>query len=253
MSSLFGHEHLRVYKASVAFVVFGDSLLKLVEGKASACDHLSRAMEGIPLHIAHANNSWSAKERITYLGHANGSVLECAGCLDVLVARRMSSTDQMVPGKELLRQVCGMLIVMQRSAADRVREEVGDEYTTKGDLFFSHERLDVYRVALDFVAWVNALCVGVTGRQDLVDRLDKYSTGIVLNIAEGNGRFTPADHSRFLGIAHAAVVKSAATLDLAVARHLVEADNIREGRRMLERMAAMLTAMVRGMRNSSSN
>jgi four helix bundle protein len=250
MSNLFGHEQLRVYKASVEFVTLGDSLLKLVEGKAVACGHLSRAMEGIPLHIAHANNSWSAKERITYLGHANGSVLECAACLDVLVAKSLLNREQTAPGKLLLRQVCSMLIAMQKSASDRVAEDNDVPYTTKGELFFSHERLDVYQVALGFVAWVDEPCRGLTGRPDFVDRLDKDSTSIVLNIAEGNGRFTYADHGRFLGIAHSATVQSAAALELAVARHIVEADSIKAGRHLLERISAMLTVMAKNLKDS---
>jgi len=250
MSNLFGHENLRVYKVSVEFVTLADSLLELVERKAVACGHLSRAMEGVPLHIAHANNSWSAKERITYLGHANGSVLECAACLDVLVAKRVLTREQTTPGKALFRQVCGMLIAMQKSASDRVREDGAERYETKQDTFFSHERLDVYQVALGFVTWVDQICRGLTGRQDLADRLDKASTGIVLNIAEGNGRFSLADHARFLGIAHSATVQSAATLDLAVARGVVQVENSRDGRQMLERIAAMLTAMTKKLRGS---
>ena len=250
MSNLFGHEKLRVYRASVEFVTFADTLLKFIERKADACGHLSRAMESIPLHIAHANNSWSAKERITYLGHANGSVLECAACLDVLMARQLFNAEQTAPGKLLLRQICGMLIVMQRSASDRVCEGNATQYTTTQEVFFSHERLDVYRVALGFVTWIDELCRGMTGRQELVDRLDKASTGIVLNIAEGNGRFTPEDHARFLGIAHSATIRSAAALDLAVARHVVEADNTKNGRRMLERIGAMLTVMAKNLKHS---
>jgi len=245
MSTLFGHEHLRVYKMAMEFVTLGDSLLSLAERKADACGHLSRAMESIPLHIAHANNSWSAKERITYLGHANGSVLECAACLDVLVARRVFDSAQTVPGKLLLRPVCGMLIAMQKSASDRVCEEDADPYTTKHEVYFSHERLDVYQLSLGFVSWVEELCCGLTERQDVADRLDRTSTSIVLNIAEGNGRFTVLDHARFLSIAHSATVQSASTLDLAVARHVVEADNTKRGRQMIERISAMLTAMAK--------
>ncbi len=250
MSNLFGHENLRVYTVAVEFVTLGDSLLKSVEGKAVACGHLSRAMEGIPLHIAHANNSWSAKERITYLGHANGSVLECAACLDVLVAKRMLNLQQTVPGKLLLRQVCGMLIAMQKSASARVVEDNIAPYATKGEAFFSHERLDIYQVALGFVAWIDELCRGLAGWPDLVGRLDKDSTSIVLNIAEGNGRFTAADHARFLGIAHSATVQSAAILDLAVARHIVDTDHTQQGRQMLERISAMLTVMAKNLKYS---
>ena len=111
--------------------------------------------------------------------------------------------------------------------------------------------LIVHQVALDMVVEIKPL-IDRVARHDrsLATQLRRCASSTVLNIAEGNGRFTPADHARFLGLAHAAVIQSAATLDLSVARHLVEADNIREGRRMLERMAAMLTAMVRKLGNS---
>lgn len=243
MDELFGHENLRVFKASVEFVAIGDSLLELVERDVAACDHLSRAMEGIPLHIAHANSSWSMKERSTYLGHANGSVLECAACLDVLMSKQMLQRNQIEPGKSLLSSICGMLIAMEKAVTDRVCEADDSQYVTKRDAFFSHERLDVYQVALEFVHWVDGVCRSIEGRRDLANRLDEASTGIVLNIAEGNGRFSPADHARFLGIAHSATVKSAATVDLLIARKLLSSCDVGDGRRLLVRINAMLTAM----------
>lgn len=249
MSNLFGHETLRVYQVSVEFVTLGDSLLACVERKTAACDHLLRAMEGIPLHIAQANNTWSAKERVTYLGHANGSVLECAACLDVLVAKRRLGGEQAEPGKRLLCQICGMLNAMQKCASKRVREEEA-LYETRQGVFFSHERLDVYQAALGFVTWCDEFCRGLTGRRELVDRLDKASTSIVLNIAEGNGRFTSVDHTRFLAMAHSATVQSAAMLDLTVARKMVAVGSTREGRKLLERIGAMLTAMARKVAHS---
>ncbi|MFZ4394457.1 MAG: four helix bundle protein [Kiritimatiellia bacterium] len=251
MGNLFGHENLLVYKASVDFVLLGDSLLKVAGSKPVACNHLSRAMEGIPLHIAHANCSWSAKERISYLGHANGSALECAACLDVLLTKRLLNDAQVIPGKRLLRQVCGMLIAMQKNASGRVCEEPADIYTTNRDLYFNHERLDVYRCALVFVAWVDDLCRGQTGRHVPEDRLDNTSTSIALNIAEGNGRFSSIDHLRFIGIARTATVQATATLDLAVARHVLEVGNTQVGRQMLERIGAMLTAMARNIKTRS--
>ena len=242
---MFGHENLLVYKKSLEFIPMGDSLLNLADRPAVARDHLVRAMEGIPLHIARAHQAWSAQERILYLGHANGSVLECAACLDVLVAKQLLTSAQTISGKRLLHHIASMLIAMQKSASDRVREDSTQSYATNRDVTFSHERLDVYQVALGFVAWVDARCSKAAARCDLVERLDRTSTGIVLNIAEGNGRFTPADHARFLGMAQAATVQYAAALDLAVTRQVVHADSIREGRQMLVRICAMLTAMAK--------
>jgi four helix bundle protein len=243
VDDLIGHEKLRVYRASLEFVSVGDALLALVGSNVAACDHLSRAMEGVPVHIAVANSSWSARERVAFLGHANGSVLECAACLDILVSKRRLKGDQIYAAKSLLSSICGMLIAMERTAASRVCEADDTSYLTPSESFFSHEKLDVYRTALRLVRWVDNVCCASGGRRDLVNRLDESSTGIVLNIAEGNGRFSSVDHARFLGIAHAAGVKLAATLDLLVARQLVEAQTALEGRRLLVRIHAMLTAL----------
>ena len=59
---------------------------------------------------------------------------------------------------------------------------------------FDHERLDVYRLALDFLVVANDLVESVPrGRAHLADQLTRASTSIVLNIAEGAGKFTGPD------------------------------------------------------------
>ena len=48
----------------------------------------------------------------------------------------------------------------------------------------------------------------------LYRQVEKAGTSIVLNVAEGNGRFPPDDRRRFLDTAEASAVKAAAYLDL---------------------------------------
>jgi four helix bundle protein len=67
----------------------GSALLSGLPRRVAACNHLERATESILVNIAHASKTWFPKERIVYLGHANGSALECAACLDVLVAKNL--------------------------------------------------------------------------------------------------------------------------------------------------------------------
>ena len=108
-----------------------------------------------------------------------------------------------------------------------------------------HEKLDVYRLSIGYVAWVYAKSEALNGiHRAARDQWLRASQSIPLNIAEGNGRFTAADHARFLGIARSATVQSAAILDLAVARHIVDTDRTQQGRQMLERISAMLTVML---------
>ena len=48
----------------------------------------------------------------------------------------------------------------------------------------------------------------------LFRQLDKLATSVVLNIAEGNGRYSEADRHKFIDQAEAAGTKSAAYVDL---------------------------------------
>jgi four helix bundle protein len=68
---------------------------------------------------------------------------------------------------------------------------------------FDHERLDVYKASITFVAWIGDLLDGplVECRLSAVKHLDAASQSIANNIAEGNGKRSLADRCRFLDIA----------------------------------------------------
>jgi len=56
-----------------------------------------------------------------------------------------------------------------------------------------HERLDVYRLALDFLVFAHQVLETLPrGRAHLSDQLTRASTSIVLNIAEGAGKHSKA-------------------------------------------------------------
>ncbi len=102
MTQPFGHEKLIVYQKGMRFATIRSALIDGLPRRVAACDHLYRGAESILINIAHANSTWSPTERIVYLGHANGSALECAVCLDIIVAKnliaegngRFTGTDQ---------------------------------------------------------------------------------------------------------------------------------------------------------------
>lgn len=54
------------------------------------------------------------------------------------------------------------------------------------------------------------------------DQLDRASTSIPLNIAEGNGKFTSADRCRFFDNARGSALESAACLDVMIAKQFVD-------------------------------
>ena len=104
------------------------------------------------------------------------------------------------------------------------------------------ERLDAYRVALEFHALAAGLSLG-RGLRELRDQLDRASTSIVLNIAEGAGRRGAADRARFFAMARGSATECAAILDIVRARRLARPENTTRGRSLLVRVVQMLTRL----------
>ena len=222
MAGDFGYEKLTVYQKGLHFVRFRESLLQNVCGRIAACDHLERASESILINIAHASSSWSPEERIVYLGHANGSALECAGSLDVLVARRRLDGDDVSPAKGELHEVVSMLIAMKATAEKGRIREPSTPYLEGTPVLFSHEKLQVYERELQFVRWLDDILQTASGSRDVCAKLDRSSTAIVLNTVEGNGRFSARDQVKFLRTAYRSTVQSSALLDLVLVGQLSE-------------------------------
>jgi hypothetical protein len=59
----------------------------------------------------------------------------------------------------------------------------------------------------------------------------------------GNGRFTGADQAKFYETAYGASIQSAALVDLATANGAADVSHVQQGRELLRRIAAMITAL----------
>lgn len=77
------------------------------------------------------------------------------------------------------------------------------------------------------------------------DQLDRASTSIPLNIAEGNGKFTSADRCRFFDNARGSALESAACLDVMIAKQFVDPNDVQVGKTMLLKMVSMLFGLIR--------
>jgi four helix bundle protein len=95
---------------------------------------------------------------------------------------------------------------------------------------FDHEKLEVYREAVAFIVWLSALLEGMARLGEVKDQLDRASTSIPLNIAEGNGKYAPKDRCRFFDIAHGSALECAAGLDILVAKGKSAPGQIRPGK-----------------------
>jgi four helix bundle protein len=110
----------------------------------------------------------------------------------------------------------------------------------------SHERLDVYRVALEFVALAIAICSDAPkGTGFMVDQLRRSASSVSLNIAEGVGRTGTGDSSRHYAIARGSAMECAAALDNLVIMKVITWERHRTGKALVQRIVAMLTKMCR--------
>jgi four helix bundle protein len=76
-----------------------------------------------------------------------------------------------------------------------------------------------------------------------VDQFKRASFSIVLNIAEGAGKLKRADKQRYFSIARGSVMECGALFDLLNALSYVSPDEYRAGKRLLARIAAMLSKL----------
>jgi len=118
----FDHEKLYVYQKALEFVVWLNDILKKVEKKHAVYNQLDRASTSIVLNIPEGNGKYTSKDRCKYFDISRGSALECAGGLDILVARKILSFEEIKPGKIMLKEIVSMLVGLIKSNSERVYE-----------------------------------------------------------------------------------------------------------------------------------
>jgi four helix bundle protein len=129
----FDHEKLVAYQRSIEFVAWSGPLLEILPSKLAVADQLDRASTSVPLNIAEGNAKYTAPDRCRYLDTARGSALECAACLDVLVAKGKCTAGEIECGKEFLRETVSLLVGLIKSISpDRLGEEPVEYRTSTG-------------------------------------------------------------------------------------------------------------------------
>ena len=109
---------------------------------------------------------------------------------------------------------------------------------------FGHEKLDVYQLAITYVAWVYRKSRELNGLHRAArDQWIRASQSIPLNIAEGNGKTTAAARRRYLEIARGSVLECAAIQDVLVIGEGLAEDESEMRKGDLDRVIAMLSRM----------
>jgi len=109
---------------------------------------------------------------------------------------------------------------------------------------FDHEKLRAYQEALRFASWVEPVIEQLSGKLAAKDQLDRASTSIVLNIAEGNGKRSHPDRCRYFDIARGSGVESAACLDVLVASNKLAPELARDGKAILLEVVSMTAGLI---------
>ncbi len=101
---------------------------------------------------------------------------------------------------------------------------------------FTHHKLDVYKVSLEFARWIHTL---VKMPYSLKDQALRASQSIVLNIAEGAAQRTSAMQKRHYRIALASAAECSAILDF------LNPSSIERGKSFLFRIGCMLSKLAK--------
>lgn len=112
-------------------------------------------------------------------------------------------------------------------------------------VFSDHEKLDVYQESIAFCGWVGECLAAITAKAAAKDQLDRASTSIPLNIAEGNGKFSARDRSRFFEMARGSALECAACRDVLLVRKLASEEHVVSGKERLARIVQMLVGLLR--------
>ena len=104
------------------------------------------------------------------------------------------------------------------------------------------ERLDVYRVAVEFHALAASLRLP-PGRRELRDQLDRAALSVVLNTAEGAGRTGAADKARFYAMARGSAMECAALFDVLGNLRIAPRPTCVRARALLVRIVQMHTRL----------
>lgn len=114
---------------------------------------------------------------------------------------------------------------------------------------YKFQKLRVYQMALDYIDAIYRLSASLPGceRFNLRTQLERASTSIALNIAEGStGQSNPEQH-RFLGLAIRSYLESVACLDIIERQAYLAAEELRpirtQGHELFVKLAAMRKAL----------
>jgi len=112
---------------------------------------------------------------------------------------------------------------------------------------FDFEKFPVYKAAVSFIQDINDWLETISVKENmrLVDQLQRASSSIALNIAEGAGRYHKADKRNFYIIARGSVYECVACLEIFLTKRVLTKQKHEHFYMTLNELAKQLSAMIR--------
>jgi four helix bundle protein len=111
---------------------------------------------------------------------------------------------------------------------------------------FNFEKLDVYQRSIEFLALSATIIDGLPkGSGALVDQLKRAALSVPLNIAESQGRPSPAEAARAYAFARGSAMECAAIVDAARVLGAIDQAKADQARELLLRIVQMLSKLCR--------
>ena len=112
---------------------------------------------------------------------------------------------------------------------------------------FDFEKLNVYSKSKVFNKSIHSFLIGHKLDRTTKDQLRRASFSIMLNIAEGSGRFTNRDKRNFYIIARGSTYECVAIFDYLKDIEQLDTNDFHQYYSLLEEISKMLYAMIKGL------
>jgi four helix bundle protein len=112
------------------------------------------------------------------------------------------------------------------------------------EIYFDHEKLNVYQKAIEFIEWLENI-INRNAKKSILDQIERAANSILLNIAEGNGKFTGRDKCRYFDIARGSALECAASLDIMFRKDIIKYEELILGKNILKEIVSMLIGLIK--------
>jgi len=116
-------------------------------------------------------------------------------------------------------------------------------------IFFDHEKLFVYQRALEVIEFFEIILEKGIG-SSYKSQLERASSSIVHNIAEGNGKYTSKDRCKYFDIARGSALECASGLDIQFIKKKISEEELDKGKSLLKEVVSMIVGLIK---NNSSD